>query len=311
MRFSHSALYPAGPQSGHVYNLWWFLFWLTVAVFVVVIAFMLAGVFRRAKAAPASDRSLMRAVSVAVGLTVLALFAILIVSVSTGSVISARPTQDVVSIQVIGHQWWWQVIYEDAVPANTVTTANEIHVPVGKPVIVKTTSQDVIHSFFVPNLYGKIDAIPDHVNTTWFRADHAGIYRGQCAEFCGYQHAHMGLLVIAESPQSFHSWLEQQRQPSAAPATDLERRGQQVFLASPCVLCHTIRGTDAGAQVAPDLTHLASRQTIAAATLANSPGHLGGWITDSQNIKPGNHMPPINITPEDMQPLLAYLESLK
>jgi cytochrome c oxidase subunit 2 len=311
MNYSHSALYPVGPQAGHIYNLWWFLFWLTLIVFVLTMGFLFSGIFRRAQPAGEGNRSVVRGVIAASGLTVLALLAVLVISISTGSILSARPTQDVLSIDVIGHQWWWEVIYEDSVPHNTMTTANEIHVPVGKPVIVKTTSHDVIHSFFIPNLYGKIDSIPDHVNTTWFRADHPGTYRGECAEFCGYQHAHMQMLIIAEPQDKFEAWLKQQRQPAATPNNDQELRGEQVFITSPCVLCHTIRGTDAAGQEGPDLTHLGSRLTLAAATLSNTPGHLGGWITDSQHIKPGNHMPPINIRAEDMQPLLAYLESLK
>lgn len=311
MNFSHSALNPIGPQAGHIYNLWLFLFWLCAIVWVLVAGFLIAAVYRRKRNPEAGDRGLTRGVAIAGTLTVLALFAVLIVSVSTGSVLSARPSKDLVSIEIVGNQWWWKVIYEDAIPQNQVTTANEIHVPVGVPVILKTTSSDVIHSVFMPNLYGKIDAIPSHVNTTWFRADREGTYRGICAEFCGPQHAHMGMLVIAEVPDKFQAWLAQQRQAAASPLDQQLIKGQKVFLAAPCVLCHAIRGTDAGGQNAPDLTHVASRQTIAAATLANTHDNLSHWIQDSQDIKPGNHMPAMNIKPGDMDALVAYLGSLK
>ncbi len=177
--------------------------------------------------------------------------------------------------------------------------------------ILKTTSHDVIHSFWIPNLHGKIDSIPNHVNTVWLRADHAGTFRGQCAEFCGLQHAHMGVTVAAEPAEKFYAWMNDQRQPARTPASMQEQRGLEVFLASLCVLCHTIRGTTAGGQVAPDLTHIGSRMTIAAGTLTNTPGNLGGWSTDSQQIKPGNNMPPMNLPPEQVQPLINYLESLK
>ena len=312
MNPSHTALYPVGPQSGHIFNLWWFLFWLALVAWAVTMTFAAFAVLRRRRE-PASAGALTRSVALAGGVTVLLLLAILIVSVSTGSLLSARsfPPSDAISIDVIGHQWWWEVQYEYSPASDQVTTANEIHVPVGKPVILKTTSNDVIHSFWIPNLYGKIDAIPNHSNLIWFRADKPGVYRGQCAEFCGLQHAHMGLLVIADPPAKFESWLAAQRASAATPTDDTLRAGQQVFLNGPCVLCHTIRGTTAAARVGPDLTHLASRMTIAAATLDNNRGNLGGWIADSQRIKPGNLMPPVNLPGTEMQPLLAYLESLK
>jgi cytochrome c1 len=149
------------------------------------------------------------------------------------------------------------------------------------------------------------------ITTLWLQADQTGVFRGQCAEFCGYQHAHMALLVLAEPPAQFHAWLEAQRAPAVSPTSALQQHGQQVFLSSSCVLCHTIRGTPAGGKTAPDLTHLASRQTLAAGTLPNTPGHLAGWIIDAQRLKPGSKMPPNGMPPGDLQALLAYLESLK
>jgi cytochrome c oxidase subunit 2 len=137
------------------------------------------------------------------------------------------------------------------------------------------------------------------------------VYRGQCAEFCGYQHANMAFLVVAEPPDQFSMWLDQQRRPAVPPVDEVPQRGQEIFLSSSCVLCHTIRGTSAGGKVAPDLTHLASRRTLAAGTLPNTPGSLAGWIIDPQHIKPGNKMPPNHFDPNDLQALLAYLVSLK
>ena len=310
MSASHTALYPVGPHAAQIDHLWWFLFWLCLVVWVVVTAFLLAALLRP-RMTSVSERRITQVVAAGTILTTLCLFAILIVSVSTGSLLSARPSEDVVSINVTGHQWWWEVRYE-ATPAHAaVITANEIHVPVGQSVILKTTSNDVIHSFWAPNLAGKIDSIPNHVNTIWFRADRPGTYRGQCAEFCGFQHAHMAFFVIAEPRVRFEAWLEQQRQEAHAPANDVESKGQAVFLESPCVLCHTIAGTTAAGTVAPDLTHVGSRQTIAAGTLSNSGDHLAHWIQNSQTFKPGNRMPPINLRAEDVKPLVAYLESLK
>jgi cytochrome c oxidase subunit 2 len=185
-----------------------------------------------------------------------------------------------------------------------------MHIPVGQPIVLKLTSHDVIHSFWAPNLHGKRDLIPGHVTTIGFQADKPGVFRGQRAEFCGYQHA-MAFLIVAESPDEFSAWLDQQRRPAAQPLDAVQQRGQEVLLSSPCMMCHTIQGTPAGGKVAPDLTHLASRRTIAAGTLPNTPGHLAGWIIAPQNIKPGSNMPPNTLDPDALQSLLAYLMSLK
>jgi cytochrome c oxidase subunit 2 len=174
-----------------------------------------------------------------------------------------------------------------------------------------TTSNDVIHSFWAPNLHGKRDLIPGHLTTTWLQADRPGLFRGQCAEFCGHQHAHMSFVVIAEQPDEFYAWLDAQRMPAPQPAGPDEQHGQQVFLSSTCIMCHTVQGTRANGRVAPDLTHVASRRLIAAGALANTRDNLADWIVDSQRIKPGNKMPPHNLSPGDLQALLSYLESLK
>jgi cytochrome c oxidase subunit 2 len=173
------------------------------------------------------------------------------------------------------------------------------------------TARDVIHSFFAPNLFGKKDLVPGHTTRTWFQADTPGVYRGQCAEYCGHQHAKMGFFIVAEPPDQFARWLESQRSPAVTPTDTMQKRGQVVFMAGGCSMCHAIVGTPAGGRVGPDLTHLASRRTIAAATLLNTTGNLGGWIVDPQRIKPGTYMPSNSVDPADLRALLAYLGSLK
>ena len=212
---------------------------------------------------------------------------------------------------VTGHQWWWEVDYFDPVSQNRIKTANEIHVPVGRPVYFDMTSSDVIHSFWAPNLSGKKDLIPGHRTKTWFRADTAGIYRGQCAEFCGHQHAKMAFFIVAEPKAEFDKWVLAQRQPAAKPADSIQAKGEEIFLNGTCSMCHNVTGTSAGSNVGPDLTHLASRFTIGAGALPNNRGNLAGWIMDPQSIKPGAKMPPNQLDGRSLQALLAYLENLK
>jgi cytochrome c oxidase subunit 2 len=186
-----------------------------------------------------------------------------------------------------------------------------LHIPVGRPVLLKLRSVDVIHSFWVPNLHGKIDAIPSRHNVFWLQADKPGIYVGQCAEYCGLQHAHMRMRIFADPPDKFADWLGQQQQDSHVPQTGEQSRGRVVFLNGPCIICHQIRGTDAHGSYGPDLTHVGSRTTIAAGTLPMTRGNLAGWIIDSQRLKPGTHMPGMNLSSDEVQLIAAYLESLK
>ncbi len=260
----------------------------------------------------ASEKRSSRVVGAAVTATVLILLLLIVLSVGTGKTISGMSAaKNGIAVEVTGNQWWWQIRYLNDDPSQIVTTANEMHVPVGRPVSVRLLSNDVIHSFWAPNLQGKRDAIPGRINTEWFEADKPGRYRGQCAEFCGMQHAHMALWVVAEPEDQYQAWFRNQLKDAAAPQDSVKLHGQQVFLANACAFCHRIQGTTAGGQVGPDLTHLASRQTIAAGTLPNNRGNLGGWIMDPQSIKPGNHMASVSVNPEDLQPLLEYLESLQ
>jgi cytochrome c oxidase subunit 2 len=211
------------------------------------------------------------------------------------------------TVEVTGRQWFWDVEY----PKAGVRTANEIHIPVGEPVEEVAHTDDVIHSLWVPQLNRKIDMIPGRTNTLTFRANRVGDFRGQCAEFCGLQHAHMALWVVVEPKASFERWLTAQAAPARIPASQTEEQGQQVLLGSSCVYCHRIAGTNATGEVGPDLTHLASRRTLAAATLPNTRGYLAGWILDPQHVKPGNKMPATALDGGQLQELLDYLESLK
>ena len=319
---AQSALHPAGPQAGRIAGLWWLMFWMSVGVFGAVALGLLVAALRgrrRGRAdltgAPVTDGGPEdgKAVVVAVctAMTVVLLFVLLVASVMTHRGLAMLTTHDALTIDVTGHQWWWEVQYEAAVPAERVTTANEIHIPVGQPVLLKLTSRDVIHSVWVPNLHGKTDLIPGYVTSTWVQADAPGVFRGQCAEFCGVQHAHMALVVVAEPEEKFQAWLAQQRQAAASPSDPLAQRGHDVFVTGPCVLCHAIRGTIAMSRAAPDLTHLAGRGTLAAGTLPNTPGHLAGWILDPQGTKPGALMPATSLGSEDLQALLAYLGTLR
>ena len=313
---AHSALKPAGPQARVAEGLWNSMYATAIVVFLLVMAALLWAAFRRRRAEepardPAGERRMRRVVAAAAGITTIVLFTFLVSDISAGRAVTATPGKDAIQIIVTGHQWWWEVQYRDSVPQRWVTTANEIHVPVGRQVAVELRSTDVIHSFWPPNLTRKRDLIPGNENSLWFQADSAGVYRAECAEYCGHEHAKMALLVVAQSPDSFARWLVQQRDTAHTPADSLTSRGQEVFLSSACVMCHSIAGTPAGSRVGPDLTHLASRATIAAGTLPNTRGNLAGWIVDPQRIKPGAKMPPNQLDPADLRALLAYLETLR
>jgi cytochrome c oxidase subunit II len=216
-----------------------------------------------------------------------------------------------VTIKITGHQWWWEVQYQADSPHLSFTTANEIRVPVGQPITIQLESADVIHSFWVPSLTGKMDLITGQQNSVQFTARAPGLYRGQCAEFCGLQHAHMAFTVRALPPDEFSKWRDHQNQPAAGPNDPLGTQGEQLFRSKGCALCHTIRGTLAGGQFGPDLTHIASRDTIAAGTLPQTPGTLGAWISDPQHIKPGNLMPKMALRSDELIAILHYLETLQ
>lgn len=311
-----SVLAPAGIQSSSIYSLWSLMLLASVVVFTVTLLFVIAGLIRglrraRNEGSPSSERTLGRAVAAAIGATVTILIALLIASVWTGRRVASLHASSAVTIEVTGHQWWWEIAYDDALPSRRVMTANEIHVPLGRPVVLKVTSRDVIHSFWAPNLLGKRDLIPGYTTAVWLQVDRPGVFRGQCAEFCGLQHAHMAFDIVAEPEADFDRWLDGMRQPASEPHGAVEQRGRDLFMTNRCAGCHAVSGTAAYGQVAPDLTHVATRGTIGAGTLPNTREHLQAWIKDPQASKPGNQMPANPLSADDLQALIAYLEMLR
>lgn len=318
---NQTTLNPVGPGAERIEGEFALIFWITLIVYCIVLIALVIYVVRRRhtlstmpepiQTTPESDRRAQRAVGAAIIVTVLLLFIMMVGSFVTGHALGSMNHETAYTIDVYGHQWWWEVHYPNDEPDKTVVTANEIHVPVGVPLRIHGTSRDVIHSFWAPNVQGKRDLMPGYDTDVMMQIDQTGRWRGQCAEYCGEQHAHMSFYMIAESGPQFQQWLYQQAQSSVSPRTPQTVHGQQVFLTHACVMCHTIRGTPAGSRVGPDLTHLASRATIAAGALPNSIGNLGGWILNAQSIKPGCRMPPNQMTGSELQDLLAYLETLK
>lgn len=318
---TQSVLDPVGPLAASTARLWWFSLSVATIVYVVTIAALgwaLARARRREESTteppldPVTAESRMtRGVGIAIGATVVILLVFLGYDLSVGRTLSPIPKAHPLTIELTGHQWWWEATYADTSVHDRFTTANEIHVPVGQPVLFLLSSTDVIHSLWVPNLAGKKDLIPGYTQSYWFRADSAGTYRGQCAEFCGHQHAKMALFVIAEPLAQYQQWVRSQRDTAPTPLDAAAARGREVFLTGTCAMCHAIDGTAAASHAGPDLTHLASRRTIAAGSLPNTRGNLAGWIVDPQGIKPGSKMPPNLLRPNDLDALLTYLQSLK
>ncbi|HSV13338.1 MAG TPA: cytochrome c oxidase subunit II [Tepidisphaeraceae bacterium] len=319
---TQSALNPAGATATNIDILWWRTFWLLTAIYVIVVILALIPMFRdwglsgvppeHISPTAREERRLITIVSSAVGITTMILFVLLFGDFRTGiKNRSLESEADPLTISVIGHQWWWDIAYQDPKPNKWISDANEIHIPVNRPVRLDLSSADVIHSFWAPNLSGKKDLVPGHPTSLTIRAQRTGTYWAQCAEYCGYQHAHMRLAVIVQTPEEYQAWAEAARQPAPTPVTELQKRGMQVFMGRTCSMCHTIQGTRAGGRLGPGLTHIASRATIAAGSLPNTMGHLGGWIVDPQGIKPGTNMPQNALSADDLQAVLEYLESLK
>jgi cytochrome c oxidase subunit II len=306
---SPSTLDPAGPGARRVEGLWWLLFWISAGVFAVVLIGLGWALVRRRRQGAVRRGDATRFVVVA-GAVVpfLVLTGVYAVGLDDMSALSQPPENDsALTVEVTGHKWWWEVRY----PATGAVTANEIHLPVRTPVRLRLRPADVLHSFWVPQLMPKTDLIAGRTNETWVRADKPGHYRGQCAEYCGLQHAHMAFMVVAQPRAQFDAWLARLTGPARAPATAAERRGSQVFQQGACASCHTVRGTAARGTVGPDLSAVGSRWSIGAGTAPNDAGHLGGWIANSQTVKPGNAMPPQPVPAADLPALIAYLRSLR
>lgn len=245
-------------------------------------------------------------------LPVVVLSALLVYGLAIAGNLVGPSATEPLRVQVVGERWWWRIHYLGEDGEIALVSANEIRIPTGRPVEFILVTADLIHSFWVPNLGGKRDMIPGRENRIVFTAERAGIYRGQCAEYCGAQHAHMAFDVVAHEPAEFERWLAAQRQPAIPPADEWLARGQRIFRENGCGGCHTLRGTEAAGAIGPDLTHVGGRLSLAAGTLANNPGTLAAWVAHAQEIKPGNLMPAFAvIAPEDLRALAAYLESLQ
>ncbi len=314
-----SYLSGAGIRAQQVVPLTWYMLLVSIIV-CVLIGGLLWDAVRRARP---QDKTVeigsipierggngLRWISIGLVISAIPLAVAFVWTMLTLAAVAGPPAHPGLVLDVTGRQWWWQVQYEAPNPPDVFDTANEIHIPVGIPVLVRLHGADVIHSFWVPQLSGKTDAIPGQTNFSWIEADRPGRYLGQCTEFCGYQHAHMQFEVVAEPKEDFDRWLSAQRSAAAAPETVQESRGL-ALVEYRCGLCHRVRGTQAGAISAPDLTHLMSRRTLAAGTLPNNPGNLEGWIQNPQNIKPGNLMPNQFLSAQQLSDTLAYLETLK
>jgi cytochrome c oxidase subunit 2 len=302
------ALAPHGPGAAHIAGLTWLLIAVAAAIYLLVLAALAVAIRRRG---PVTRRDGWARAGVVAGGIVLPLLVLPWLLIPSVRVLAAltHPEPAALEVEVVGQQFWWELHYRDPRGGEPVTTANELHLPRGRRVALRLRSVDVIHSFWVPALQGKLDLVPGKTNVTWVQADRVGTFAGHCAEYCGIQHALMRLLVVVQPPEEFDAWLAAQRAPARPPADSA--RAQELFVLH-CSQCHVVRGTTAFfGHVGPDLTHLMSRRTLAAGTLRNVKGNLAGWIADPQTHKPGNRMPRIALPPADFLALVDYLASLR
>jgi len=309
----------AGARAAHIAPLTWFTLIVSVLVCLVIGILVWIG-SRRFRASGGAEAT--TSVPVERGadglpwikwgliLSAIPLFVTLVWTMAALAQTAGPPANPALVLDVTSHQYWWEVTYNGALPSDRFSTANEIHIPVGVPVLVKLHGADVIHSFWVPKLAGKTDTIPGQNNVAWLQADAPGRYRGQCTEYCGLQHAKMAFEVVAEPRDAFERWRAAQLHTAPPPVTDVEKKGLAV-VEYRCSLCHAVRGTRAASYYGPDLTHLMSRRLIASGALPNTPGSLAGWIQSPQQIKPGSGMPEQHLSGDDLSAVTAYLETLK
>lgn len=257
-----------------------------------------------------NERLLERGLGAWIGLIVLGLAGLTATSFLIDAAL-ARNEPGPLQIRVTANQWWWAVEYPGSTPDQTIRTANELHLPINRPAVIELRANDVIHSLWVPNLSGKRDLIPGRINRLVITPRREGVYRAQCAEFCGAEHAYMALDVQVHSAESFQAWQEHALAAASLPATSAQHYGRQVFMQNACILCHTISGTDAQGVTGPDLTHFAARRVIAGGALPNTPEALASWIANPQAHKPGVNMPAVTLTSNEMASLVAYLDSLQ
>jgi cytochrome c oxidase subunit 2 len=325
----------AGPVAKNQLNLFWILFWASLGIFIVVVGALLFTIFRfrekpgtKLPVQTHGNRKLEIAWTIAPSLLLIALA---VMTVQTLFELESPSESNPVQVEVIAHQWWFEFVY----PEYGVTTANEVHVPVGRDVAFKVDSVDVIHSFWVPKLSGKMDIIPNVTNNTWFHASEPGLYYGQCAEFCGIAHAFMKFRVIAQPEEEWMQWLGSQQAPARFPTEGLAAEGSLVFNTKGCITCHTVAGSDSPAMRdsrtasfldgqnlihAPNLAHFGSRGSFAGSLLENTDENLAAWLRDPEEVKPGNRMarladafndPDMALTESDIEALVAYLQSLE
>jgi cytochrome c oxidase subunit 2 len=309
-----STLHPASDQSRKIMHLWWGMLAAAVVVFAGALALLFIAWRRRTRTGlpgVGEDEGVSTGLVVAFGIVVPVTCLMILFFIADIGVVNAtsapKPGQTKLNITVVGHQWFWEVRY----PGTTAVTANEIHIPAKTAVNVELRSADVIHSFWVPELNKKVDMLPGHPNSLELYADRPGVYRGQCAEFCGLQHANMAMAVYADPPAKFRAWLANMARPLAAPTSPEARAGEGVFMTQQCESCHTIRGTAARGTIGPDLTHLATRRTLAALAIPNDRAHLSEWVANPQRVKPGNKMPGLNLSAQQLRQVVTFLQGLK
>jgi cytochrome c oxidase subunit II len=309
-----STLNPAGPNSAVIASLFNVVLVIATVVFVVVEGLILISAFRfRRRSKDTSEPTQVHgntkaeiAWTILPAMIVVTLF---VLALQGQQSLDAKPAAaaEQMTVKVIGHQFWWEYQYPDL----GITTATDLVIPTGKVVNLELSSVDVIHSFWVPQLNGKTDAFPNHVNFTWIQANTPGTYYGQCAELCGASHANMRAVVVAKTPEEFDQWVKDQQSPAAAPTDALAQQGQLVLTTGACIGCHTIDGTTANGKTGPNLTHMGSRSSIAGGMLTNTEGNMRRWLANPPEVKPGSIMPNLNLTRTEIDALTAYLLSLK
>ncbi len=311
-KLPQTTVFPASDYGDMIQNLYVLIFWMAVVVFIGVESFLLYTIFRYRRRREGELPSQVHGnTRLEVAWTIIPSVILLIIAVPTIQTIFASdavPPTATQYVKVIGHQWWWEFQYPDL----GVTTANELHLPVGETARFELASADVIHSFWFPRMGGKMDVVPSRSNHLWFTPRETGEFMGQCVEFCGTEHANMRMRLFVQTPQEFQAWVAQQRADPVTPAPGTTAAtGAEVLQRSACVACHTIRGTNARGVVGPDLTHVGSRTTLAAGMLDNTPENMAHWIRDPQGIKPGNKMVLVPPSDQDIAAIVAYLQSLK
>jgi cytochrome c oxidase subunit 2 len=305
-----SALAPLGVEAGQVAILFWFVTGLSTLIFAGVLILTALALYGDARwRRRISDHRLI--VGGGIIFPIVLLTGLLIYGLAVVQAGADRADNAATRIIVVGEQWWWRVFYEDE-QGGRIASANELRLPVGRPVEIALETADVIHSFWVPTIAGKLDMIPGRTNVLTVTATEPGVSRGQCAEYCGGAHALMSFYVIAMAEEEFQAWLAEEAGPARKPETPVAGRGLEIFLGNGCGACHTVRGTPANGIIGPDLTHVGSRLSLGAATLENDAAAFGSWIADNQHLKPENLMPPFQHLDEtELEALSIYLESLK